>query len=178
MKFLVVISVLLSVVTAHAEIVFSPAASYFKTEDEVDGTSVSEMTLSTYDLRLGYVHHSGLYLGGMYQMSKRSYGPGSSDKGYAAGPTLGYNHYSGFYALFTYFLVAEHDYPAPNKITDGMGPQVDVGWVFPLTHMFFIGPQISYRSIGYDKIETPAGSTNTEVTRSDILPYISLWFRF
>lgn len=178
MKFLVVVSIFLSVVAAQAEIVFAPGVSYFKTEDEVSGTSVSEITMTSYDLKLGYVHHSGLYLGGMYQMSKRSFGAGSNDKGYAAGPTLGYSHYSGFYALFTYFLVAEHDYSAPTKLTDGMGPQVDVGWVFPLTHMFFIGPQLSYRSIGYDKIESPTGSADTEFTRSDILPYISLWFRF
>ncbi len=166
-------SVVLSVVSAQAEIVFAPAASYLKIEDEVEGVAAGESELSSYDLKLGYVHASGLYLGGMYQMSKRN-----DDKGFAAGPTLGFSHYSGFYALFTYFLVAEHDNSAPTKLTDGMGPQVDIGWVFPITHMFFIGPQMSYRSITYDKIETSGGTAPTETTRSNVLPYVSLWFRF
>lgn len=173
MKFLVILGIFFSVVSAHAEIVFAPAVSYLKVEEEADGVSTGETELSSYDLKLGYVHNSGLYLGGMYQMSKRN-----DDKGFAAGPTLGFSHYTGFYALFTYFLVAEHDQVSPVQWTDGMGPQVDVGWVFPITHMFFIGPQVSYRSITYDKVEGPGGSTNFENTRSQVLPYVSLWFRF
>lgn len=172
MKFLVVLGLFFTVVTAQAEIVFSPSFSYFKTEDESGGVTV-ETEVSTYDFKLGYVHPSGLFLGGMYQMRAENDNDGS-----AVGPTLGFSHYSGFYALFTYFLMAEQDLSDTRTLTDGMGPQVDLGWVFPITSSFLLGPQISYRSIGYDKEENSGVESTADYTRSEILPYISLWFRF
>lgn len=172
MKFFVIFAVLLTTVSASAEIVFAPAASYFKIEDENQGVT-SETEISSYDLKLGYVGASGLYLGGMYQMSKLN-----DTDAMAVGPTLGFSHYSGFYALFTYFLMAEQEVDATTELTDGMGPQVDIGWVFPVTRMFMIGPQISYRSISYDKLDSGGASVDADYTRSNILPYISLWFRF
>lgn len=177
MKFLVAFGLFLTVATAQAEIVFAPAASYFKQEDETDGVASGEMEFSTYDFKLGYVGGSGLYLGGMYQMRKGSIA-GVDASGTAVGPTLGFNHYSGFYALFTYFLMATEEVAPSVEFTDGMGPQIDVGWVFPITRVFMIGPQISYRSIGYDKVDNAGTETDTDFTRSNILPYISLWFRF
>jgi len=171
-RFYVFLSVLCGGLAARAEVAFSPSASYFTQDDEVDGVT-SESELSTYDFKLGYVHSSGLFLGGMYQMSSVN-----DDKATAVGPTLGFKHFSGFYALFTYFLMAEQDSGATTTFTDGMGPQIDVGWMFPLTYMFYIGPQISYRSINYSKADISGASTEVDYTRSNVLPYISLWFRF
>lgn len=173
MKFLIGLSVFFCVFSAQAEINFSPSFSYFKLEDENGGAATSELELTTYDFKLGYVHSSGLFLGGMYQMSKFN-----DDQATAVGPTLGFKHYSGFYALFTYFLMAEQESGASTTFTDGMGPQIDVGWMFPLTYMFYIGPQISYRSINYSKVDISGASVETDFTRSNVLPYISLWFRF
>ncbi len=172
MKIVFILTMFFAVASANAEVVFAPAASYFKIEDESNGTT-SELEISNYDLKLGFVDASGLYLGGMYQMSKLN-----NDNAFAVGPTLGFSHYSGFYALFTYFLVAEQDNGANSTFTDGMGPQIDLGWIFPLTSSFFIGPQISYRSISYEKQDTAGVSTDVDFTRTNILPYISLWFRF
>lgn len=172
MKLFVVFAVLFATLTAQAEIVFAPGLSYLKIEDENTGTT-TETEISSYDLKLGYVGSSGLYLGGMYQMSKIG-----DDKATAVGPTLGYSHYSGFYALFTYFLMAQQDAGSGSEFTDGMGPQVDLGWVFPVTRVFMIGPQVSYRSISYDKFKANGASVDADYTRSNILPYISLWFRF
>jgi hypothetical protein len=173
MKFLVLIGVFLGVVTAEAEIVFSPSVSYFKTKDESNGATAGESEVKAYDFKLGYLDGSGLFLGGMYSMI--SY---DDNDGKAFGPTLGYSHYSGFYALFTYFLVAEQDISATQTLVEGMGPQIDVGWVFPITRMFMIGPQISYRSISYDKIDNSGTESTLDYSRSQIMPYISLWFRF
>ena len=174
MKYLLGLSVLFSVVVAQAEIAFSPSFSYFKQEDESAGVAAGELEITTYDFKLGYVHSSGLFLGGMYQTSKYN-----DDKAFAVGPTLGFKHYSGFYALFTYFLMAEYEVAGGGTFTDGMGPQIDVGWMFPLTYMFYIGPQISYRSLNYGKAEAAGGtSVDADYTRSQVLPYISLWFRF
>ena len=106
-----------------------------------------------------------------------SYDNGSyNQKGFAAGPTVGYSHYSGFYTLFTYFLMAEFKVDSTNTFTDGMGPQVDIGWAFPLTSSFHIGPQITYRSITFDKQDP--GAVSVEITRTDLVPAINLWFNF
>lgn len=172
MRIIITFCLLFAVVNAQAEIVFAPAFSYFKFEDE-DATGTAETEITNYDIKLGYVHTSGLYLGGMYQKSKIN-----EDESFAVGPTLGYNHYSGFYALFTYFILAEQEAGSGNTFTDGMGPQIDLGWVFPINYMFLIGPQISYRSIAYDKFEQGGSSADADFTRSFILPSISLWFRF
>lgn len=159
---------------ASATIVFAPSVSYISEEQENAGVSVGEYTKSFYDFRLGYLHSSGLYLGGMYSMF--SYDSGFNQKGFAVGPTIGFSHYSGFYALFTYFLMAELDVDATTTMTDGMGPQIDIGWAFPITSMFHLGPQITYRSITFDKADP--GSVSIDVTQSDIMPGINLWFNF
>lgn len=173
MRLFITAVLIFSTLSAQAQIVFAPAASYLKIEDEDASGSLSETELSSYDFKLGYLHESGLYLGGMYTIL----GVNDND-GYSAGPTVGFNHYSGFFALFTYHLVGEMDNGPGLTMTDGMGPQVDLGWVFPLTSSFHIGPQITYRSINYQKAETSTGSADIDYTRSNILPYITMWFKF
>ena len=174
MRILLGLIILVATSVASATIVFSPSFSYMTEKTENAGTTASEYTKSFYDFRLGYLHSSGLFLGGMYSMS--SYDRGFNQKGFAVGPTIGFSHYSGFFALFTYFLMAELDVDATNTMTDGMGPQIDIGWAFPITSMFHLGPQITYRSITFDKIDP--SSTSIDVTQSDIVPAINLWFNF
>jgi hypothetical protein len=74
--------------------------------------------------------------------------------------------------------MAEQDLDATNTLTDGMGPQIDVGWAFPITATFHLGPQITYRSVGFDKLETSGVSADADVTLSYIMPAINLWFNF
>lgn len=174
MRILLGLFILVATSVASATIVFSPSFSYMTEKVEDTGVTSSEYTKSFYDFRLGYLHSSGLFLGGMYSMS--SYDAGFNQKGFAVGPTIGFSHYSGFFALFTYFLMAESDIDATNTMTDGMGPQIDIGWAFPITSMFHLGPQITYRSITFDKVDP--GSTSIDITRSDIVPAINLWFNF
>ncbi len=160
---------------ASANIVFSPSFSYMKEEQENAGVTTGEYTKSFYDFRLGYLSASGLYLGGIYSMS--SYDDGLyNQKGFAVGPTVGFSHYSGFFALFSYFLMAELKTSSTSTLTDGMGPQVDVGWAFPLTSSFHLGPQITYRSITFDKLDP--GATAVDITLTDLIPAINLWFNF
>lgn len=173
MKFLMLLGVFFSLATAQAEIVFAPGISYSTIKSQTNGATTTDGKTVSYDLKVGYVHPSGLYLGGMYAITKFD-----DNGGYAAGPTLGYSHYSGFYALFTYFLTAQQNTASNSKLTSGMGPQIDLGWVFPITSVFFIGPQISYRSIGYDKLESSGVSASTDQSLSQIMPFVSLWFRF
>jgi hypothetical protein len=171
MRFMIALVVLFSSLAANAEIVFSPSVSYLSQKDENSGT-VSEEKIGTYDFKLGYLHQSGLYLGGMYSMMKVN-----DDSGSSLAATVGYHHFSGFFALFSYHLMAEMDAGA-NKIKNGVGPQIDLGWVFPLTSMFSVGPQITYRSINYKKADTGGVTSDIDFTRSNLMPYITLWFRF
>lgn len=161
---------------ATAQIVFAPSFSYIS-EKQDDNGAISENKLTFYDFRLGYIHASGLYLGAMYSMTGIA-DTNNSNSGYAAGPTLGFSHYSGFYGLFTYYLIAEQNTSSVQKYTGGMGPQIDIGWAFPVTPMFHLGPQLSYRSVKYDKSVTGGVSTSTDFTRSNIVPAIVLWFNF
>lgn len=167
---------------ASAQIVFAPSISY--TTQEIDNGSggVSKEKIMFGDLRLAYLHSSGLFLGGTYSMAKLGDETNSTD-GFSVGPTIGFSHYSGFYALFTYFLMSEQEVVNSGVIdtrTDGMGPQIDVGWAFPLTAMFHLGPQITYRSVAYDKLDSAGGgaSTDVDVTLSYMMPSIMLWFNF
>ncbi len=175
MRILLGILVLCLTSMASANIIFSPSFSYMSEETEVAGAASGEYTKSFYDFRLGYLHPSGLYLGGMYSMS--SYDNGSyNQKGSSVGPTVGFSHYAGFYTLFTYFLMAELKTSATTTLTDGMGPQIDIGWAFPLTSSFHLGPQITYRSITFDKVDP--GAVSLETTQTDLVPAINLWFKF
>lgn len=177
MRILLGLFMLLGVTTASADIVFAPSISYMtEKSDDKTAPSTTEVKRAFYDFRLGYLHSSGLFLGGTYSMQKFSTG-GTNLDGYSAGPTLGFSHYSGFYTFFTYFLLGEMDKTTSTKYTNAMGPQIDVGWAFPLTASFHLGPQITYRSISYDKLKG-AGSVSYDYTYSGITPAVVLWFNF
>lgn len=176
MRILVGLIFLVATSVASAQVVFAPSFSYISEETEISGAQ-GEDNKTFLDFRLGYLHSSGLFLGGMYAMTNFS-NTSDSNKGYAAGPTLGFSHYSGFYALFTYFLVAEQDRSSTQTFSDGMGPQIDIGWAFPLTAMFHLGPQISYRSLTFDKVDNSGVSTSEENKLTYFMPAIVLWFNF
>jgi hypothetical protein len=170
-------------VSQAQQIIFAPAVSYTKESvrnatNPVAVSTVEGKTLSA-DLKLAYLHYSGLYLGGLYSLMNEDGLDGAvENRQRSFGPTLGYSHYSGFYALFTYFLMSEYKDVTGDKFKDGMGAQVDLGWVFPLTSMFSIGPQLSYRAIKYDKASISGADQTVDVTISDFRPYVSLWFQF
>jgi hypothetical protein len=176
MRILTGLLFLVATSVASAQVVFAPSFSYVSEKGDLNGAQFED-NMTFLDFRLGYLHSSGLFLGGMYSMTNLS-DVNDSNKGYAAGPTLGFSHYSGFYALFTYFLVAEQDASPTQTFTDGMGPQLDVGWAFPLTAMFHLGPQISYRSITFDKEDNAGVSTSVENKLTYFMPAIVLWFNF
>lgn len=173
MRFISFIALFFITAAAHAEIIFSPALSHTRQRSESSGILTNKEEVSFYDFRLGYLDPSGLYLGAVYSM-----GTIDDDDAFSVGPTVGFSHYSGFYAFFSYYLMAETKSPSGNKVTDGMGPQVDIGWVFPLTSMFHIGPQISYRSIGYDKQEVGGATNSVDIVDTFFTPSVVLWFVF
>jgi hypothetical protein len=172
MRFLIVISLIFASFTSQAAIIFAPGLAYTKDTTTVDGTK-TESKRTSLDLRLLYLHQSGLLLGGMYAMTSIN-----DDDQTAVGPSLGYNAKNGFFALFTYFLVSEYKFSSGGKYKDGMGPQIDIGWVFPLTESIYLGPQLSYRSVSYSKIDSGGNSVSTDTTVANTTPYITLWLKF
>ena len=171
MRLFLALAVFLGVTAAKADVIFSPAISYMKVTEQDHGNNTKSAETSAYDLRLGYLAPSGLYIGGMYSLYKDG-----DNKGFSGAATLGYYHYSGFTALFSYHLIGDMDRDASFTYKDGMGPQIDIGWNFPLTSSFSIGPQMTYRSLNYKKSDPD--TPNVDFTRSMIYPYVSLWFRF
>lgn len=173
-KLLLFLSITFLSVIASANIVFSPGLSYLSSDVDNNGATSESSNLRA-DVRLGYVMPMGLYLGGMY--AHLSNDSGSSDSsGSLIGPTVGYSSMMGFYTLLTYHIIGEVG--DTTKFTGGKGPQIDIGWVFPLSSGFAIGPQFTYRSISFDKVETGGVSTDTDYTETTIAPYLSLWFMF
>ncbi len=166
---------------ALAQFVISPGVGYYsdKQDQSTPGVINQETTETRLDLRVGYVLPMGLYLGGTYaHTSQEACGGGvcGDNSGSMMGPTIGYYSMQGFYTLLTYHIMGEMG--DTTKFTGAQGPQVDFGWVFPLSSFFAIGPQITWRSIEYDKIESGGTTIDTDYKQTSIAPYVSLWFMF
>lgn len=175
-KLLISVAFLMAASVSYANIVVSPGVSYIsdKRDETTPGVSSSESQETLIDARLGYILPMGLYLGGMYSSTNSN---GTDNSGNMMGPTVGYfSSTTGFYSLLTYHISGE--FGDTTKYTGAQGPQVDVGWIFPVTRYFSIGPQLTWRSIEYSKRETAGVSVDTDYKRSTIAPYISLWFMF
>lgn len=180
MRLLSMVFILLGVSLAQAQIVFAPAVTYRSVDADQAGAQVVKSSGLIADLRLGYMHSSGLFLGGMYSINNIDHFD-DEDKGYSAGPTIGYSHYSGFYTLFTYHIIGQLELgrsTPTQKFTNGMGPQVDLGWVFPLTSSFSLGPQITYKALTYSKQDLGGTETTVDTAVTEINPYIAFWFHF
>ncbi len=175
-KLLISVAFLMTASVSYANFVVSPGISYIsdKFDQTTPGADSGESQQTLVDARLGYILPMGLYLGGMYSHIGSSV---DNQSGNMMGPTVGYfSSTTGFYTLLTYHISGEFGDTA--KLTGAQGPQVDVGWIFPVTRYFSIGPQLTWRSIEYSKIESGSVSLDTDYKRSTIAPYISLWFMF
>jgi len=161
---------------SYANIVVSPGVSYIsnKYDQTTPSADIGDSTQTLVDVRLGYILPMGLYLGAMYSHIG---GDDASSSGNMMGPTVGYfSSMTGFYTLLTYHISGE--FGDTTKYTGAQGPQVDLGWIFPVTRYFSIGPQLTWRSIEFSKIESGPISVDTDFKRSTVAPYISLWFMF
>ena len=161
---------------AMGSIVLSPGVAYKTSSVEVSGAK-TESNQMLIDGRLGYVLPMGLYVGGMYSILNQG-DEVDSNGGHLMGPSIGYYSMMGFYTLLTYHILGEMDTSSTQTLTGGKGPQIDIGWVFPISSFFAIGPQMSYRSVEFDKVENSGVSTDTDYKATTIQPYLSLWFMF
>ncbi len=172
MKALVcLVSFLLLTTVSQAAVVFSPAVSYLSFETEEGGVS-SESSVTYVDARLGYILPMGIYLGGMYAIENNE-----NNSSYYGGLSVGYYN-SGFSLIGTYHLLGEYDPDGASKYTGASGIQVDLSYAFMVASNFALGPQISYRSVEYDKLEVSGVEFDSTRKETQILPMINLWFMF
>lgn len=173
---------------AHAQFVISPGINYVsvKTEATTPATVSAEGDGLGIDMRLGYIFPMGFYIGGMYSYLSGSFafapslGSDAKDSGSLLGPTIGYYNPMGFNMLFTYHLMGDSKSEL-NGVTatfkGASGFQFDIGWNFPITSVFGLGPQITYKSIEYGKVDTGTEVT-TDYKYTTIDPYLAFWFMF
>lgn len=138
------------------------------TEQTPGGESKSNNSI--YDIKLGYVGGNGLYLGGIYTLRKTETDSGSVD-GNALGASIGYVGASGFYVKGHYLLSAEYD-----TLKEGTGIQADFGYMTNVTSSFFVGVELTYRSIDYKKNEASPGMDSMKVTET--FPMLTVGFIF
>ena len=178
-KLLAMTLCLLLAAPAVASFVLSPNISYITNDvEETQPTpgNTSELGETRIDAKLGYILPMGLYVGGMYSSVSLKSGA-TSNSGSLIGPSIGYYSPMVFYTMLTYIIMGEQDL-GPTTMTGAKGPQIDIGWVFPLSAYFAIGPQMTWRSVEFDKAETGGVSVDTDHTRTSIAPYLTLWFMF
>jgi hypothetical protein len=180
-KWILATGLLFWVNTVSANLVISPGVGYISqsTEESTPNTTNTSSTSTMLDFRLGYVLPMGLYVGGTYSHMNQEFCAGNTctdSSGFLLGPTVGYFSMMGFYTLLTYHIMGESGDGPTN--TGGRGPQVDVGWVFPITAYFSLGPQLTWRNVEYEQQENNGVTVDTDENNSFIAPYISLWFMF
>lgn len=152
--------------------------SLLKFDSETEGTSFGDNKRENLytDIKLGYLTGTW-YFGGI--LSNYSQKVNSTEmKRNLLGATVGY-HNSGYFIDLSYFLSGELDSNGLAKATKGSGLGVDFGYNAPITSSFFLGLQMSYKSISYGEIESGGVSVSqTNKEKSELYPMINLGFVF
>ncbi|WP_415062456.1 hypothetical protein [Bdellovibrio sp.] len=143
------------------------AFMYNTTIETASGKADSKSSI--YDVKLGYLMGSGLYLGGIYSIRNQS-GASSSD-GKATGASLGYVGSSGFFLKGHYILTAENDI-----YKEGTGFQGDFGYLTNVTGAFIVGVELTYRTIEYKKSD--ADPSFTKLKQDELFPMLTVGFVF
>lgn len=137
------------------------------------------------DFNIGYQMGNGLYLGLLYASdsgeSKNSSGVTTKATASGYGPSIGYMK-NGWFGHFHYILSSEYDSNTSTtaKWTKGTGMQVDVGYMMPVSSVFSLGVEMSYRSLEYGTFKDDTGTDITDNKRkvSDMMPRLRLTFIF
>lgn len=141
-------------------------AFIYNSTDEDNGTKV-ESKNSVYDIKLGYLTGSGLYLGGLYTIRNSESG-GSSSDGKALGGSVGYVGANGFFVMGHYIASAE----LGDDLKEGTGIQGDLGYITNVTGAFVVGVELTYRSIEYKKAD------DSKYKKDELMPLLTVGFVF
>jgi len=158
-------------------IVFSPMIGYYNYNDDYKEANVNpaqdQRSHFLYDIRLGYLFNTKVkfYLGLIYSAMKRDYTPGTIQR-VSAGASAGFAA-NNFAILLHFFPWSQYNHPN-FRASDGVGFQLDAGYYAPLSKIFSLGMQFTYRNITYNSY-TPVGTTTGQskiITEEEYLPMI------
>lgn len=151
-------------------VIFSLNTFMYNTTSESTPGSKSDSKISLYDLKLGYLDGSGMYLGGIYS-SKSSESSNVTRNGSAVGASLGYVGSQGFFITGHYLASATYD-----TLEEGSGIQVDLGYLNNVTGPLLMGVELSYRAMEYKKDKN--NSSLESYKTSELMPMLTIGFVF
>ena len=120
-------------------------------------------------LELLYLVRGGPSFGGRYMIESRN--ENQTNTGQAYGPMAGYYADNGFFAVFTYDVLAKL-----GRWTNGEGFEVSAGYLEHIRGQLHVGAKFSVRKIRYKTDITSNVAVNKDVT--DHFPSISLMYLF
>lgn len=161
---------------AQAELILSPALSYEERKIE-DASGTTKTTETTVDVRAGYSYPGGFYIGGIYNSENTKIDASYDEKGTHYGASVGYVSKT-WNMIGSYIFGGERTYTGGVKRIDVSGPQVDLAYMFDLSGGAMLGPQLTWRSIEYTKVEFAGVKTDSKYKITDVRPMIALMFMF
>ncbi|MCC2677490.1 MAG: hypothetical protein K0R29_66 [Pseudobdellovibrio sp.] len=120
-------------------------------------------------IELLYLVRGGPTFGGRYMIESRN--ENQSNTGQAYGPMAGYYADNGFFAVFTYDVLAKL-----GRWTNGEGFEVSAGYLEHIGDGYHVGAQFSVRKIRYKTDITNNVAVSKDVT--DHFPSLSLMYLF
>ncbi|MNK01174.1 hypothetical protein D3C87_189690 [compost metagenome] len=146
-------------------------ANAFMYNQKIDNNGTeAEANTSIYDIKLGYLGGSGLYLGAIYSLKNTDDGTNKKD-GSAYGGSIGYIGSRGFFIQGHYLASAKFD-----RYSDGSGYQADFGYMTSVSSSVLLGVELSYRSIEYKKDDNTSATISRKET--ELTPKLTIGFAF
>jgi hypothetical protein len=145
-----------------------------KVDDVYSGVTTHESDGKTaiYDVKLGYLPGSGLYLGGIYTSRSDNALNASGTAASAMGGSVGYMGSEGFFIMGHYLVTA-----TSGEYKEGSGVQVDLGYKAGVSSGWLVGAELTYRSITYKKNDTLAATFESHQV-TEVMPMISVGYMF
>lgn len=177
-KILLTLVVVLSSQISHAKsigkdgdntFILGLSAFYYSSSVDAGAGATARSANTIYDLKGGYVTSKGLFLGGLYTSRNDDLTGAASSGGSQVGASVGYYGSSGIHFVGHYILSS-----TLGTYEKGSGVQADFGYLSSVTSNFFIGVDLSYRSISY-KDQSGISMANS-YNRTELFPMLSLMF--
>ncbi len=156
--------------TGRSGVLFDAAIYYGQTEATADPAAGNEWKnlTSIYDIKLGYILDSSIYLGAEYSTRKDA-SILSTTSGGTSAVGIGYFWGSGFHARSFYRMNENFgDY------SNGTGFQADLGYMINMSSNFYLGLLVSHRQVTFTKNDTISNFKSQ--TKKDTQPMVTLGF--
>ncbi len=163
-------AVTFSVNTGRSGVLFDTAIYYGQTEATADPAAGNEWKnlTSIYDIKLGYITASSIYLGAEYS-ARNDASILTTTSGGTAAVGIGYFWGSGFHARGFYRINESFgDYK------NGTGFQADLGYMVNMSSNFYLGLLLSHRQVTFTTNETIANFKSQ--IKKDTQPMVTLGF--